>query len=313
MFFQLAALEDVTGFNNINEGEDLIEVGLKKLRKRYSEHICEILRLMLKFEEAERPSFVELAKLVLTSEDNTLQSPNEEFKREVNAEECKTPINQPLSSSLVNNQNHWESDEVRSLGKSPHINSTQDSLPNHKESSENFMTQQDLFRNYVEANQLYVNFGSHMLWFEAGGNKVGKVLLNIDPEAEEPIKWKLHARSASDFHNHILVIPTSEEHTYFILGGVKNNCLFYKDSCMTAKANMPEKSFFSAVCLNGKIYTFGGFDIYDKLQLKQCEQYDIEKNVWTANDSVSKINLISRLETCTRADLNLHAEYSMKP
>ena len=31
---------------------------------------------MLKFDEAERPSFVELAKLVLTSTDNTLESPN---------------------------------------------------------------------------------------------------------------------------------------------------------------------------------------------------------------------------------------------
>ena len=56
---------------------------------------------------------------------------------------------------------------------------------------------------------------------------------------------------------------------------------------MKAKANMPEKSFFSAVFLGNKIYTFGGFDIYDKLQLKQCEQYDCEKDEWTANDSVS--------------------------
>ena len=30
---------------------------------------------MLKFEESERPSFVELAKLVLTSTENTLESP----------------------------------------------------------------------------------------------------------------------------------------------------------------------------------------------------------------------------------------------
>ena len=30
---------------------------------------------MLKFEESERPSFVELAKLVLTSTENTIESP----------------------------------------------------------------------------------------------------------------------------------------------------------------------------------------------------------------------------------------------
>ena len=48
---------------------------MKKLRARYSDHIIEIIRLMLKFEEAERPSFIELAKLVLTSTENTIDSP----------------------------------------------------------------------------------------------------------------------------------------------------------------------------------------------------------------------------------------------
>lgn len=71
-------MEDVTGFNQknaVNDGEKLVESGLKKLRQRYSDHIIEIIRLMLKFDENERPSFVELAKLVLTSTENTLESP----------------------------------------------------------------------------------------------------------------------------------------------------------------------------------------------------------------------------------------------
>jgi len=66
-------MEDVTGFNqknSTNDGPRLIEHGLRKLRQRYSEHIIQILRLMLKFEESERPSFIEIAKLVLTSTDN---------------------------------------------------------------------------------------------------------------------------------------------------------------------------------------------------------------------------------------------------
>lgn len=65
----MASMDDVTGFNqknHINDGEKLIEKGLSVLRKRYSEHICEIIRLMLRFDEKERPTFVELAKLVLT-------------------------------------------------------------------------------------------------------------------------------------------------------------------------------------------------------------------------------------------------------
>ena len=78
IFLQLASMEDVTGFNQKNQqndGEKLVELSLKKLRQRYSDHIIEIIRLMLKYEEAERPSFVELAKLVLTSTENTIESP----------------------------------------------------------------------------------------------------------------------------------------------------------------------------------------------------------------------------------------------
>ena len=71
-------MDDVTGYNQknaVNDGEKLVEQGLNKLRQRYSDHIIEIIRLMLKFEETERPSFVELAKLVLTSTENTIESP----------------------------------------------------------------------------------------------------------------------------------------------------------------------------------------------------------------------------------------------
>ncbi len=78
IFFQFASMEDVTGFNQKNannDGEKLVEAGLKMLRQRYSEHVVEIIRLMLKFEEADRPSFTELSKLVLTSTENTLESP----------------------------------------------------------------------------------------------------------------------------------------------------------------------------------------------------------------------------------------------
>ena len=45
------------------------------MRSRYSEHVLEIVRLTLKFDELERPSFIELGKLVLTSTENTLESP----------------------------------------------------------------------------------------------------------------------------------------------------------------------------------------------------------------------------------------------
>ena len=80
IFLQLASMEDVTGFNQknqVNDGEKMVEHALKKLRQRYSDHIIEIIRLMLKYEESERPSFIELAKLVLTSTENTIESPKD--------------------------------------------------------------------------------------------------------------------------------------------------------------------------------------------------------------------------------------------
>lgn len=64
-------MEDVTGFNQKSaeyDGERLITQGLQRLRARYSDSVIEILRLMLKFNEADRPSFIDLAKLIATKQ-----------------------------------------------------------------------------------------------------------------------------------------------------------------------------------------------------------------------------------------------------
>jgi len=39
-----------------------------------------------------------------------------------------------------------------------------------------------------------------------------------------------------------------------------------------------EKTFFCAVHMNGVIYTFGGYDAYDKVQMSSCEYLDILKD-----------------------------------
>ena len=95
-------MEDVTGYNQknqMNDGEKMVESSLKKLRQRYSDHIIEIIRLMLKFEELERPSFVELAKLVLTSTENTLESPKEK-KQEGGANKKQNVGNKSVSKAF---------------------------------------------------------------------------------------------------------------------------------------------------------------------------------------------------------------------
>jgi hypothetical protein len=71
IMMQFATMEDVTGFNqknSANDGEALIDAAIKQLRSRYNDHILQIIRMMLRFNEAERPSFTELAKLVLADQ-----------------------------------------------------------------------------------------------------------------------------------------------------------------------------------------------------------------------------------------------------
>lgn len=142
-------MEDVTGFNQRNEQNDgprLIELGLKKLGQRYSDHIVEIIRMMLKFEEPERPSFIEMAKLVLTTD-------------------TIAPVN-PLTK------------KTQSYGSQVKINqkSKMNSTSTHKtESVNDLATQCELFRSYATENHLYMNQAKESFWFEYGGNKIGKL------------------------------------------------------------------------------------------------------------------------------------------
>ena len=60
-----------------------------------------------------------------------------------------------------------------------------------------------------------------------------------------------------------------------------------------------EKSFFSAVCAQyGKIiYTFGGYENSEKIQLKCCEYYNIKEDKWYINEDV-KLNVARSQSSC---------------
>jgi hypothetical protein len=217
---------------------------------------------MLKYEEEERPSFVELSKLVLTSEENTLQSQKQadyHMREEVkeNFPSSSLPRNHRVSGELVSSPN-----------MSQHLKEDSNSTPHEMDSTSNFMTQADLFRNYVEVNELFITLESEMFWFEFGGQRIGRLELKSGPEVEEPMTWKLLGKYKSEFSCHFTLVFTEDKHGLYILGGSGNNCLNFKDKNITAKACMSEKSFFSAVYLNGIIYTFGGYDTYEKVQLR---------------------------------------------
>lgn len=60
-------MEDVTGFNQKSseyDGEKLVTAGINRLREKYPEHICASLNLMLKFYEKDRPSCLEMHKIM---------------------------------------------------------------------------------------------------------------------------------------------------------------------------------------------------------------------------------------------------------
>ena len=73
-----------------------------------------------------------------------------------------------------------------------------------------------------------------------------------------------------------------EEGLYLIGGnGNQNNNIHYDNRTIKIRRNMPqEKTFFAAVHLKGRIYTFGGYDGFEKVQLNTCEYYDMKLDKW---------------------------------
>ena len=167
------------------------------------------------------------------------------------------------------------------------------------------MTQSELFKSYAESNELYLNLTNNMQWFEFGGNKIGRLYIE-GPEAEEFPKWRLTAKFKGEFPCHFTLVyvnggavgsPDIATHkdigSWFLLGGMGNNCLQYINKNILNKASMlQEKSFFSAVSAHGgkTIYTFGGYENIEKVQLKCCEYYSIQEDKWYINDDV-KLNV----------------------
>jgi hypothetical protein len=75
----------------------------------------------------------------------------------------------------------------------------------------------------------------------------------------------------------------SFEQGIFLIGGngYAHNNLHFDMKTIKVKANLPhEKTFFCAVYHREKIYTFGGYDCYLKVQLQSCEYYDLALDKW---------------------------------
>ena len=113
------------------------------------------------------------------------------------------------------------------------------------------MTQSELFKSYADQNNLYLDVTNNIMWYEFGGNKIGRLYLE-GPESEEFPKWRLISKFKGEFPCHftsVLVnggavgrpgIATHKEvGTWFILGGMGNNCLNYINKNVLIKSSMP--------------------------------------------------------------------------
>lgn len=165
------------------------------------------------------------------------------------------------------------------------------------------ITQADLFKSYAEQNNLYVNLSNVALWFEFGGRQIAKLSLDIvalhakkqpesknysvEDESQQPaiqqFDWRLSGKYKNPFSSHFSQVFISLEEGIFLVGGhgIQHNNLHYNMKTIRPKANLPhEKTFFSAVHYMGRIYTFGGYDAYLKVQLMGCEYYDLKLDRW---------------------------------
>lgn len=174
------------------------------------------------------------------------------------------------------------------------------------EAQNNFLTQAELFKSYAEQNHLYCNLSGDAMWFEYGGRRIGRLSLEIpqliaarkhqalmakggyedDPVPDvEPnnFQWRLRGKYRSVFPGHYSIVYLNDSDSWFVLGGngSRDSNLHYMNRQIRVRAPMPhEKTFFPAVYHRGIIYTFGGYDAFEKCQLSSCEYYDVKADKW---------------------------------
>jgi len=249
VLFQLAAMKDVTGFNQktqYTDGEKLIKDGLEKLSKRYSSKVIEILRRMLIFDEEKRYNFIDLAKLIFGESyiprvDRNLQ----EISKEVG-----------ITSNTSNSNNK---------------------LVKQKKSDDE---KANLFKQYLINHHLKFNMNKITFWFEYGGNMIAKYYLNKDDN-----KWKLIAKYKSEFPGHFIIVFVDEDFGHFLIGGVDSNNTFqYRDGQILKKSSMNiDRSFMAVACIGKSIIVIGGYEYNEKSQLSSIEVYDVDEDKWSMN------------------------------
>lgn len=304
VLMQLALVEDVTGFNQKthgHNGERLVGEALKTLGKRCSKTYCAMVGEMLRFEESERPTFAEVASKFLEEPVGAaLKEPpklkrlegDEEPEEEYSEDSPSQPLEDGAAPGKIEGKEESKRKSERRVFRSlatrkGEVAVGSASVDKHEqnasngESTEHLLTQAELFQGYVKTNNLYVRATDLVYWFEYGGSYIGEYDIR---QAEA--RWKLIGKYKHEFSYHFTLV-FANSHGHFLLGpNLLGTCVQYKDRKLIPKKDMPQtKSFFCGIYLIGKIYTFGGYDVAEKLQLKTCEIYDVNKDSWAVNSA----------------------------
>ena len=285
VIFQIAALKDVNGFNQKTDncnGERLIYEGLRMLGKKYSNKIIDILSLMLKFDENERPNFIELVRYLAKNNEYTpradmtlIQYLEQKKMNKVNKYLQNNNDKNSYSTDYANNNNNLVNNKNNSSQSS---STTNDISDNQK---------MKIFNQYKLRNKLNnILTLKNAFWFEYGGNMIARHIISKN---DTKSKWRLIAKYKSSFSNHFLTIYAGEAFGFFLIGGTNsNNTLQYINNQIIQKNSMNiERSFMSCLFLNinnnPTILAIGGYDYSDKGQLSSIESYDINKDTWSMN------------------------------
>ena len=289
VIFQIASLRDVNGFNQKTDqcnGEKLIYEGLRILSKKYSNKIIEILSLMLKFNENDRPNFIELVKYLaknndyMPKPDMTLIQYIEQRNKNKSYKYLQNNNNKNLS---FNNEN-YNNNSVFNNNKNNNSNSNQSSSTTNDISDNQKIK---IFNQYKIKNKLNnILTLKNAFWFEYGGNMIARHIISKN---DTKSKWRLIAKYKSSFSNHFLTIYAGEIYGFFLIGGTNsNNTLQFINNQIIQKNSMNiERSFMTCLFLNQNntptILAIGGYDYSDKGQLSSIESYDINKDIWSMN------------------------------
>ena len=285
VIFQIAALKDVNGFNQKTDncnGERLIYEGLRMLGKKYSNKIIDILSLMLKFDENERPNFIELVRYLAKNNEYTPRA--------------DMTLIQYLEQKKINKANKYlQNNNDKNSFSNDYANNNNNLVNNKNNSSQSSSTTNDIsdnqkmkiFNQYKLRNKLNnILTLKNAFWFEYGGNMIARHIISKN---DTKSKWRLIAKYKSSFSNHFLTIFAGEAFGFFLIGGTNsNNTLQYINNQIIQKNSMNiERSFMSCLFLNinnnPTILAIGGYDYSDKGQLSSIESYDINKDTWSMN------------------------------